>query len=262
MTPRAQQRIDALKPLVLVHRSPVSETWLAVMETPGGRVTRYALKRLRLEAASDRQLVATLRREHAALEALRRVGRPGGAAWLGLQEGRPCLARRWVEGQTARSLIHECVARGQAADPGLVERLARGVLRELERAHGLNPPLIHRDVSPGNIVLGGPGGVTLLDWGLAGPPWEASGQGGEEPLAGGVRPGKVRYWSPRRLAGAPGDAADDRFALGVVCWEALSARRMFPPERSLEQPGTVPDPRELRGADPGLVELVAALLSG
>src|SRR5262249_42355080 len=103
----------------------------------------------------------------------------------------------------------------------------RRVLDGLDYAHklrdasGASLGLVHRDVSPDNVVIGYDGQVTLLDFGIA----KVRGQSVK--TATGVFMGKVRYASPEQITGRPVDHRADVYAVGAMLWELLSGRRLW-----------------------------------
>jgi serine/threonine-protein kinase len=121
-----------------------------------------------------------------------------------------------------------------------------------EQGHPLH--VIHRDVSPQNILVGLDGVARIADFGVA----KALGRLAEETEAGQIK-GKYGYLAPELVERKPADRRSDVFSAGVVLWEALTGTRLFKgqdPIETLERVRTliVPDPRTVR---PG-VSAVAA----
>jgi serine/threonine-protein kinase len=121
--------------------------------------------------------------------------------------------------------------------------------------------LVHRDVSPQNILVGFDGGVKVIDFGVA------KAAGSTSNTATGVLKGKYPYMSPEQAAGQPVDGRSDQFALGVVLWELLTGRRLFKGESDLMtlrlvRECQVPPPSRLNPQlPPGLDELVLKALA-
>ena len=88
--------------------------------------------------------------------------------------------------------------------------------------HGQAMAIIHRDVSPQNILVGRDGTARLTDFGIA----KVRAQGGEATHSGVVK-GKLAYVAPEYLAGGEPLVASDQFSLAVVAWEMLTGRRLF-----------------------------------
>ncbi len=93
---------------------------------------------------------------------------------------------------------------------------------EATTPHGEPLGIVHRDVSPQNILVGSDGRSKLADFGVA----HALHRRGESTATGELR-GKLGYFAPEQIQGRPADARSDVFALSVVGWEALSGRRLF-----------------------------------
>ncbi|HET9956167.1 MAG TPA: serine/threonine-protein kinase [Polyangiaceae bacterium] len=116
----------------------------------------------------------------------------------------------------------------------LVTQIAVEVLRGLDAAHshvdarGASAPILHRDVTPGNILIDAAGIVKLADFGLA----RAMDRG--QITRPNIVKGKLSYLAPELLAGGPPSMAADTFSLGVVLWEALAGRRLFQAETDIE----------------------------
>ena len=99
----------------------------------------------------------------------------------------------------------------------------------LSYAHTLAGPdgtpfnIVHRDISPSNIMCLRAGGVKLLDFGIA----KALGEPEVERTGHGTFKGKLSYSSPERIRDLPADGRSDLFALGAVLWELLVGRKLF-----------------------------------
>ncbi len=110
--------------------------------------------------------------------------------------------------------IEHALSIGFAAATGLHHAHTR---RDFE---GSELKLVHRDVSPSNVLVTYDGGVKLVDFGIA----KATRQDGTRPS---VRKGKIGYMSPEQCKGSPLDGRTDIFALGIVLWELLTGARLF-----------------------------------
>lgn len=120
-----------------------------------------------------------------------------------------------VQGET----LAERIRREGALPEDEAIRVAVGVCRALEAAHERG--LVHRDVKPGNVMLGDDGRVRLVDLGIAR-------IGGLDTLTTtGVVLGSSTYLSPEQAGGAPGDERSDVYALGCVLFEMLTGRPPF-----------------------------------
>jgi serine/threonine protein kinase len=109
-------------------------------------------------------------------------------------------------------------------------RLCEGLsyAHELVDAKGQNLGIVHRDMSPPNVLITRHGEVKIVDFGLA----KANSQ--LEQSEPGIIKGKFSYLSPEAALGHPVDARTDIFAIGIILWELLAGRRLFIGESDLE----------------------------
>lgn len=130
-----------------------------------------------------------------------------------------------VDGDTLKGL--QDATNGRPMPVPLALYVGRELLRALGYAHAANDDkggplgLIHRDVSPHNLLLGRDGGVKLSDFGLADASTNAAKK--EEGMVGG----KFGYLAPEVIKQQPIDHRIDLFAAGIVLWEMLAGRRLF-----------------------------------
>jgi serine/threonine protein kinase len=152
---------------------------------------------------------------------------------VGQDEDGYFLAMEAVPGKTLSAILRRATRRerplGQADAAFIVGRAAAalGYAHAHTDADGRALNIVHRDVSPENILVSFEGAVKVIDFGIA----SAHGRMSETHV-GGLK-GKVEYMSPEQAAGAPVDHRSDVFSLGVVLWEALSGRRLFRRETDL-----------------------------
>lgn len=128
-----------------------------------------------------------------------------------------------VDGMTLEQLMHACTV----SIPGALY-IGSSLLRALEHAHRAG--IVHRDVSPRNILISWTGDVKLTDFGLAKPE-------GCPPTTGGAIRGTLPYTSPEQMRGWDADCRSDLFAAGVVLYELLTGQ--FPHEGSRLQVATL-----------------------
>ncbi len=176
---------------------------------------RVAIKVLQLGAA------AQLDRFHAERRILARLEHPGIARLLDggtLADGRPYAAIEYVEG---RPLVEHC--REHGCD--LQERLRLFGEVSAAVAHAHRNLVIHRDLKPGNILVGADGHVKLLDFGIA--KLLDARAAAEAGAAGDVTraPLTPDYAAPEQLTGEPVTTATDVYALGVLLFELLTGTR-------------------------------------
>jgi serine/threonine-protein kinase len=146
-----------------------------------------------------------------------------------------CLVLEWVDGIDLKSMVKVHNKLDKPMPWGVVAAVALRVLRGLAAAHerrlpdGTISPVIHRDVSPRNILMASNGDVKLADFGMA----RARDRIAEQ-TAPGVVKGTLSYMAPELLVGEPPTPASDLFSIGCTLWEALAGRRLFDGENDVE----------------------------
>jgi serine/threonine protein kinase len=147
---------------------------------------------------------------------------------IGTSEQGYYIVMEYVEGDTLAHLIASSVEMGQRLPVGVASRIVVDVLAGLHAAHELadddGTPLgiVHRDVSPQNILIGVDGSARLTDFGVARATSTLS------TTRTGQLKGKVAYMAPEQARGAKDiDRRADVFAAAVVLWEALEGRGLF-----------------------------------
>jgi serine/threonine-protein kinase len=140
-------------------------------------------------------------------------------------------------------------------------RIATSVALALDHAHGLRDDagrrvgLVHRDVSPHNVVLSVDGEIKIIDFGVAKTTRVARDTGA------GLIKGKMGYHAPEQLRGDPLDGRSDLFGLGVVLTELVMGSRLHPSDEGLAEllSPRVPPLRELRPECPRELEALLAI---
>jgi serine/threonine-protein kinase len=140
-------------------------------------------------------------------------------------DGRHFIAMELVRGHHLGRVLERCREQGVRFGAARAVYVAAEVATALAYAHqpgdGGAPGLVHRDVSPHNVLVSFEGEVKLADFGIA---RAASRAGLTRP---GTLEGKLGYVAPEQARGEAADARADLFALGVVLWELLAGRRLF-----------------------------------
>src|SRR5690606_28131843 len=165
----------------------------------------------------------------------------GGEAWRTSQSGSPHVVRvaacaedarglflacELVQGVSLGRLMSEARARGEAFTERTVAFIGSQVCAGLAAAHDLRDPegqplgLVHRDLTPGNVLVGFDGVVKIADFGIAKAERRVTAA-----TQMGVLKGKPSYVAPEQVRGGPIDARADLFALGIVLFELLAGRR-------------------------------------
>jgi serine/threonine-protein kinase len=199
----------------------------ALAEGPYGFLRPLALKRIRPSLSKDPRFVSLLARE-ARVAALLSHPSVIQVYELGEAEGEPYLTMELVEGRTLQSVLRQLAHQDRQMPLSVACHVVASLAGALAHLHNLSdaggrPRLLHRDLSPSNVMLTPHGEVKLIDFGIAVPAAElAAEDGGDRPLCG-----KVGYLSPEVAGGGKHVPESDLFALGVIFHEMLSMRRLF-----------------------------------
>jgi serine/threonine protein kinase len=146
---------------------------------------------------------------------------------IGEEGGEFFFAMEYVHGEDARVLLVEANKRGEKIPVEHVIAIVTGAAAGLHHAHeqrgldGTPLNIVHRDVSPANILVGYDGAVKVADFGIALAAHRA------EQTQSGVLKGKVAYMSPEQCNCEPVDRRSDVFSLGIVLYELLTIRPCF-----------------------------------
>ncbi len=141
----------------------------------------------------------------------------------GMVESELYLAMDYIDGKDLRAVWNRCAKKGIAFPVDVAVHIARELSRGLHYAHNFgNIKLVHRDVSPPNVLVSFNGEVKLTDFGLASSTLKL------EKTAAGIIYGKVSYMSPEQARGEPIDGRTDIYAAGIILWELLTGRQLFP----------------------------------
>ncbi len=243
-----------------------ADVWLARASGLEGFARHVVIKRIRPELASEERLV----------EAFLAEARIAGALHhhnvvqvhdIGEQDGAYYFAMEYVHGADVRQLLAHVRQRGELVPLERVIGIVTATASGLHHAHEQRGPtgeplgLVHRDVCPANILLGYDGSVKLVDFGMARAALRSV------KTATGLLKVKASYMSPEQCCGKQVDRRTDTFALGIVLYELLTARRLF---RAANEyltmaaivEGQVPPPSSVRAdLPPALDEIVLRALA-
>ena len=225
MTEKTPQRFGDYE---LVHRLGVggmAETFLAIRRGPAGFQQRVCLKRILATFEQDPSFVDMFLRE-ARLSALLHHGHIAQVLDFGEVAGTYYLTLELVEGTDLRHVIRHGQRNGASMTPDLTIYLAHALAAALEFAHtaderGEPKGIVHRDVSPSNVLLSNAGEVKLTDFGIA------KAMNAPNSIQSGALKGKIPYMAPEYATGGNFDARSDLFSLGVTLYESLTGRRPY-----------------------------------
>lgn len=185
-----------------------------------------AIKRMRPQFAKEPEFVSMFVNE---ARLASRIQHPNVVSTLDViaQDGELLLVMEYVPGEPLSKLLRAAAESGGPIDPALVGTIMAGALAGLHAAHealdttGQPLNIVHRDVSPQNILIGVDGVARVLDFGVAKAAMRL------HTTRDGQLKGKLAYMAPEQLNGGPVDRRADVFAAGIVHWEALTGRRLF-----------------------------------
>jgi beta-lactam-binding protein with PASTA domain len=207
----------------------MADVYLAEDQELGRRV---ALKLLNERHAADDQFVERFRREAQSAAGL---NHPNIVSIFdrGRAEGTYYIAMEYLDGRTLKELL---VRNGPTPIPIAID-YARQILGALSFAH--RNGIIHRDIKPHNIVVGGDGRLKVTDFGIAR-------SGASQMTEAGSIVGTAQYLSPEQARGAPVDPRSDLYSLGIVLYEMLTGNVPFtgdtPVEIAMKHLSQIPEP--------------------
>ena len=199
---------------------------LARLMGPAGFSRVVAIKRLHPHLARDPEFLKMFVDE-ARLAA--RVQHPNVVPTLDIvaENGELFIVMEYVDGESLARLARLASESGQRIPVPIVAAVMLGALQGLHAAHeardedGRPLELVHRDISPQNVLVGVDGLPRVVDFGVA----KAVGRSSQ--TSGGMLKGKLPYMSPEQLLLDPVDRRTDLYAVSIVLWEMLAGRRLF-----------------------------------
>jgi len=153
---------------------------------------------------------------------------------MGEEDGTYFIAMEYVPGRDLREVLKRLDMTGDVMPVDLALHVTSEVAKGLDYAHrktdsdGTNLGIVHRDISPSNILISSDGEVKIIDFGIA----RAAGRLGKT-VSGRIQ-GKFCYMSPEQAAGGPLDARSDVFSAGVTLYEMITGFRPFEGTSDLE----------------------------
>ncbi|WP_307805941.1 serine/threonine-protein kinase [Streptomyces chrestomyceticus] len=237
-----------------IGRGGMGTVWRAHDELLGRQV---AVKRLHVSPELDAdELARRNERTRREAQAAARINHPNVVSVHDVVDdgGLPCIVMEYVPSVTLGDVIKEAMLSDSAVPPGEAARIGRGMITALRAAHSAG--VLHRDVKPGNVLLGEDGRVVLTDFGIA------VATGTSTLTKTGELVGSIDYLAPERVRGhTPGPAAD-LWALGATLYQAIEGRPPFRKLTAVETAYSIAvDPLDPpRNAGP-LTALIEALLA-
>lgn len=207
-------------------RGGMGEVWLAVLEGAAGFEKHVVVKRVLAHLDDDPEFLTRFIDE-ARIAATLSHANVVQVFDLGEDEAGFFLAMEWVDGWDLRKLLRTLTAEDERLPDSLAVYIAAELASGLGYAHsrtdqtGAPLHIVHRDVSPSNVLIARTGEVKLTDFGIA----SARRRLGRT-VTGQLR-GKFAYMSPEQASGHPVDGRSDLFALGALLYEMLAGRKAF-----------------------------------
>ncbi|MEO6600546.1 MAG: protein kinase [Polyangiaceae bacterium] len=211
----------------------MAEVYVARRAGPRGFAKRFAVKRILPELAQDARFVAMFCDEARICAALSHPNIVQ-VVDFGEANGELFMAMEFVDGVSLARLLRSVSSRRERFPRATALHIAHEVLRGLAFAHdaqdehGRPLSIVHRDVSPGNVLIGRGGEVKLGDFGIVRSEFV------DRRTYPGELKGKVGYMSPEQVMGTDVDPRSDLFTVGIVLTEMLLARPLFSGENEFE----------------------------
>jgi len=153
---------------------------------------------------------------------------------FGDEQEQPYIAMEFVDGKNLRQFLQRFSELKQTFPVDLAAFIIEQAASGLHYAHAYRDKItgepvniIHRDISPQNVLISYEGSVKIIDFGIA------KANSNSETTRAGVIKGKPSYLSPEQINGDPLDCRCDLFALGTVLWELLTGKKLFSGENDL-----------------------------
>ena len=162
-------------------------------------------------------------------------------------EGQYYIAMEYVPGHDLFKMLSRATQVGRRLPPEICLFVAAEVAKGLGYAHeakdhrGRPLNIIHRDVSPSNVLISHSGEVKVMDFGVARA--TMGGNTTEASTRSGVLKGKLGYMSPEQVTGQPFDRRSDIFSLGIILYESITLKRLFLGRTDLETLVNIRDAR-------------------
>jgi len=198
------------------------------LSSAGGFSRTVAIKHLHPQFARDTDFVSMFFDEARLASRIRHpnVAAPLDVVVLG-ETQEVFLIMEYIHGETLARLLQGAIYLQLPLPPNISAGILCGALHGLHAAHeaadeqGVPLYIVHRDISPQNIMVGSDGVPRVLDFGIA-----KAASRAQSTRAGEIK-GKFSYMAPEQLNDRPVDRRADIFAAGIVLWEALTLRRLF-----------------------------------
>ncbi len=228
------RRLGRYEVLTMLASGGMATVYVARAQGVAGFERLVAVKVLHPHLAHDEEFISMFLDE-ARLAA--RIRHPNAVGTLDISDTQGdgyFLVMEYVEGDHFGSLMRSAAKGGERLPVAVVTRIVMDALAGLNAAHRLTGAngepldLVHRDVSPHNILVGNDGVARITDFGVA------KAQVRLSSTRDGQFKGKLSYMAPEQAAAGTADQRSDLFSMGIVLWEALTGRRLFRGENNAD----------------------------
>jgi serine/threonine protein kinase len=204
----------------------MAEVWRGKTFGAGGFERLVAIKRILPNIAEDEEFITmfideakiSVQLAHANIAQIYELGQISNSYFIAME---------YIPGKDMRAIFDRCRKKGEPAPIPLVAFCVSKMCEGLDYAHrkkdqmGRDLNIVHRDISPQNILISYEGEVKVIDFGIA----KAAGKATK--TQAGILKGKFGYMSPEQIRGLPLDRRSDVFAIGVCLYEMLTGERLF-----------------------------------
>ncbi|RJS25779.1 protein kinase [Corallococcus sp. H22C18031201] len=204
----------------------MAEVWRGKQFGASGFERLVAIKRILPNIAEDEEFISmfideakiSVQLTHANIAQIYELGQIATSYFISME---------YIPGKDMRAIFDRCRKKGEPAPVPLVAFCVAKMCEGLDYAHrkkdgmGRDLNIVHRDISPQNVLISFEGEVKVIDFGIA----KAAGKATK--TQAGILKGKFGYMSPEQIRGLPLDRRSDVFAIGVCLYEMLTGERLF-----------------------------------
>ena len=200
----------------------MAEIYLGKLIGPGGFEKSLVIKQIHPKLSGQRRFVDLFVAEAKMLVTLAH-GNIVPVYELGVIDDTYFIAMDYIDGPTLYRLTERMAAKGERMQPAIAAWIAARILDGLDYAHRKGEGVVHRDLSPRNVMLSRDGEVKIVDFGIA----VALGEPGEGDTTQSAPTGSFPDMSPEQVRREPLTPQSDLFTVGVLLWEMLVGERLF-----------------------------------
>lgn len=266
VAPEAEERFGKYRILQRLAVGGMAHIFLATIDGPDGFSKACVIKRILPEYA-NLEPFSRMFADEAKVAALLTHPNIVQVFDFGKIDGQYYLAMEWIQGQSLDRIMRHAAAASIPLGPRVTVDVGLAVSDALSYAHaktlsdGTPLNLVHRDITPGNVLVSRDGIVKLADFGIV-----KSSVNLERTVAGVVK-GKYAYMSPEQITNRELDHRSDLYSLGIVLYEASTGRRLFKRDTMeativAASQGDVPPPSQVSpGFSPELERILLKMLA-